>query len=190
MTTKERIRETLMKMLEEHNADDITVKMFCIDSGLSKQTLYNHYYSLLDAVDDAYKTDIENGLRNCNTYHNWVEGFRKILTILCSRKRAYLHIYNSSKREALIEMISNNGKALVEKGINDCAKDKKVIVSEKDIKFMLRFYMNVFMGIVKDFFDGRMTEDPGYLASRCDVMMRHHIRKTLDNIQAIEQGTF
>ena len=185
MTTKDKIKTTLMGMLDEHSADDISVKMFCAESGLSKQTLYNHYYNLLDAVEDAYRTDIDEGLRECNTYHNWVEGFKAILGTLYSSKKAYLHIYNSSKRDDLIRIIGGHGKTLIEQGIEDCARDKGMEVSPKDKKFMTRFYMNVFMGIVKDFLDGRMTEDPEYIASRCDAMMRHHIRTTLDNLQAI-----
>ncbi len=190
MDTTEKIKDTIMNMLTEHNADDISVKMFAMESGISRQTLYNHYYNLLDAVEDAYRTDLEKGLRGRDTYHNWVEGFRALLMTIYARKDAYLHIYNSSRREDLIQIIGNHGKALVEKGITDCARDKGMVVSDKDRKFMTRFYMNVFMGIIKDFLEGRMTEDPEYIASRCDAMMRHHIRTTLDNIRSIEQGTF
>ena len=55
---------------------------------------------------------------------------------------------------------------------------------------MLRFYMNVFMGIVGDYFKDRMKEDPAYIASRCDAMMRYHIRQTLANLADLEAGTF
>ena len=190
MTTKDKIKNALLNILEKHPADDVTVKMFCIESKLSKQTLYNHYYSLMDAVEDAYRTDLESGLKDCNTYLNWVEGFRKILELLYAKKNVYLHIYFSSRREDLINIIGKYGKALVEKGIADCAEDKKLIVSDKDRKFMTRFYMNVFMGIIVDFFESRMSDDPEYIASRCDAMMRHHIRTTLDNIEAIKSGSF
>ncbi len=190
MTTKDIIKNTLLNILEKYNADDVTVKMFCIESGFSKQTLYNHYYSLMDALDDSYKTDIEEGLKDCNTYLNWVEGFKKILELLYKKKSAYLHIYNSSRRNELLDIIGKYGKSLVEKGISDCASDKGMEVSDKDKKFMTRFYMNVFMGIVKDYFDSRMNENPEYIASRCDAMMRYHIRTTLDNLQSIENGTF
>ena len=190
MKTKEKIKDTLLRLLEEHPADDVTVKMFCIESGLSKQTLYNHYYSLMDALDDAYRTDLEEGLRGCNTYHNWVEGFKKILELLFAKRKIYLHIYNSSRQEEFMAIIARHGRILVEKGIDDCASDKGMRVSEKDKHFMVRFYMNVFMGNIKDFFDSRMEIEPGYLADMCDVMMRHHIRHTLDNLQAFKAGTF
>lgn len=55
---------------------------------------------------------------------------------------------------------------------------------------MLSFYMNVFMGIVVDYLDGRMSESPEYIASRCDAMMRSHIHTTLQNIDLIKKGQF
>jgi hypothetical protein len=182
MTTKEKIKNTILEILDKYNADDVTVKMFCLESGLSKQTLYNHYYNLMDAIDDSYKTDIEEGLKDCNTYLNWVEGFRRILMLLHDKKNAYLHIYNSSRKRELIGIIGFSGRDLVEKGIEDCAADMGITISEKDKKFMTRFYMNVFMGIIKDYLDGRMSEDPEYIAGMCDAMLGHHIRNTLDKI--------
>ena len=53
MTTKERIKTELLKLLDRYSADDLTLKLFCAESGISKQTLYNHYYCLMDAIEAA-----------------------------------------------------------------------------------------------------------------------------------------
>ena len=177
-------------MLEEYSADDLTVKMFCIESGLSKQTLYNHYYCLMDAVDDAYQSELKEAMGDSVVYTDWVAGFRKLLLHLHARKREYLHIYYSSRRDELIGMIARHGIGLIEQGIRDCARDKGYSVSDREMRFMRRFYMNVFMGIIKDYLDGRMEDDPEYLASMCDAMMRYHIQSTLANLAAMKKGEF
>lgn len=190
MTTKNLIKETLLRLLEDHSCDELTVKMVCKEAGISKQTLYNHYYSLIDALEEAYKSEFESALENCNTYGNWVEGFNSFLRYLHSTKKRILHIYFSSYRDELIRMIRKYGEILVKRGISDCSEDMRIEVDEKDSAFMLSFYMNVFMGIVVDYLDGRMSESPEYIASRCDAMMRSHIHTTLQNIDLIKKGQF
>lgn len=190
MTTKDRIKQELLKLLEKYSADDLTLKLFCAESGLSKQTLYNHYYCLMDALEDAYRSEFTERLRDCGHYLNWVEGFRTLLVILLDRRQVCLHLYRSSRGEDFMEIIRKYGVALLEKGIDDCARDRGFTVSDKDRTFMLRFYMYVFMGIIRDFIEGKLQEDPDYIAGRCDVMMRHHIRHSLQNLKDLEEGRF
>lgn len=188
MRTKDLIKDTLNRLLEEHSCDDLSVKMVCKEAGISKQTLYNHYYSLMDALEDSCKSEFSKALQNCSTYHNWVEGFKCFLCNLHERKCTIFHLYFSSRRDEFLKVISKYVEQLVKKGIEDCSRDIEVTCSEKDKRFMLNFYMYVFMGIVEDFIVDRMNESPEYIVSRCDAMMRYHIRTTLRNIQDMSKG--
>ena len=122
METKDQIKQTLLKLLEQYPADDVTVKMFCIESGLSKQTLYNHYGNLMDALEDAYRSDFAAWLAGYDTYHEWVEGFRRVLELLHDKRDVYLHVYHSSRREDLLSMIDKYGRVLVLRGIDDARR--------------------------------------------------------------------
>ena len=190
MTTKERLKNSLMGVLDRYPADSITVKLFCLESGLSKQTLYNHYYSLMDAFEDAYRCDLEQGLKGCDTYENWVQGFRQLLHVLKRHERAYIHIFHSSRKEDFLDIIAKYGEKLVLRGIEECSEDMGLPVSPRDREFMLLFYMSAFMGILEHYLEGGMSESTDYIAGRCDALMRHHIRGTLRNIKAIEEGEF
>lgn len=190
MTTKDVIKNTLLRLLENYSCDDLTVKMVCKEAGISRQTLYNHYYCLMDALEEAYKNDFEGTLENCDTYCNWLEGFRRFLEFLQDWRKTILHIYHSSHRNELMSIIRKYGELLVRKGIVDCATDIGIEVAEKDQEFMLRFYMNVFMGIVENYISDRMAESLEYIVSRCDAMMRYHIHSTLKNIDLLKKGEF
>lgn len=190
MDTKELIRNTLVRLLEDYSFDDLSVKMFCKEAGISKQTLYNHYYSILDALEDSYRIEFTRELEDCNTYDNWVEGFRRFLIFLRKKKKVILHLYFSSHRDELMNMIRKHGEYLILKGIEDCSEDIDVTVADNDRTFMLHFYMNVFMGVIRDYLDGRMSEDPDFIAGRCDALLRHHIRRSLRNIHDLEKGIF
>ncbi len=185
MNSKELIKSTLMSLLERYNGDDITVKMVCLEGNFSKPTLYNHYSCLMGALDDAYQSDFRKALINSDTYENWVEGFYNTLEFLKERRKIMIHLYRSSRREDLMNMIRRHGEALVLQGITECAEDKGFVVSEKDKAFMLDFYMSVFMGIVDKFIREGLVDDPRYIADMCNIMMHHHIRNTLRKLQTV-----
>lgn len=190
MTTKEKIKESLLKILERYPADEVTLKLFCADTGISKQTLYNHYRSLMGALEDAYRSEFKAHLADCDDYLKWVEEFRALLDMLKSKRNICLHLYFSSRQEDFVGMIEKYGATLIQRGIEDCSRDQNYEVSEKDKAFMLRFYMYIFMGIIKDFFENKMREDTAYIAKRCDAMLRFHIRNSLKNIRDQEKGAF
>ena len=75
MNTKEIIKETILDLLDEHSADEITVKLICMESGLSKQTLYNHYHNWMDANDEQTVT-AEKGWQYSGIV-NWSKGTEK-----------------------------------------------------------------------------------------------------------------
>ena len=45
--TQEIICKALEELLQSSSMDKITVRMVCEKAGLSRQALYNHYYSLI-----------------------------------------------------------------------------------------------------------------------------------------------
>jgi len=190
MTTDEKIKSILIKLLEEHPADEITVKMVCLESGLSRQTIYNHYYCLMDALEESYKSELLSSIAECNSYSDWVEGLRRALRFFFSRKKVALHLYNSSRKDDFMAIVKKHGETLIRKGIDECSRDEGIAVSEKDRLFMSDFYMYVFMGVVEKYFQDGMHENPDYICSRCDAMMRHHIRRTLRNLRDISLGAF
>ena len=88
MTAKQKIKETILDLLERYPADEITVKMISLESGYSKQTLYNNYYNCMDALSDAFEEEFFGSVGSCDTYLHWVEGFRRVLRFLHARRKA------------------------------------------------------------------------------------------------------
>ena len=54
--TKRIIMHSLMSILERKSMDEITVRMVCEKSGVSRQTFYNHYYCLMAVFEDIQMT--------------------------------------------------------------------------------------------------------------------------------------
>ena len=50
--TQEIICKALEELLQSSSMDKITVRMVCEKAGISRQALYNHYYSLIAVLED------------------------------------------------------------------------------------------------------------------------------------------
>ncbi|SFQ41275.1 transcriptional regulator, TetR family [Lachnospiraceae bacterium XBB1006] len=187
---KEVLRKAFLDVLEAYNMDDITVKMVVIESGVSKQTLYNHYGGLVDILEDIYKNEIFGAVIERYSYREWVEGFEKMLLYFQSRKKAFLHIYDSSYRREFLNMIRKHGVVLIQDGLDALSKERNLVLDKKDETFMMNYYLHVFLGIIELYFQSNMAEDPSYLTSRLDVMMRDHMKNSLDNIKKLYSGEF
>lgn len=190
METKELIKATITRLLEEHSADEITVKMVCLESGISKQTLYNHYYCVMDAAEDAFRDLFSQFCSGCGDSFSMAEVVRCALQMLSSKRRIAMHLYNSSHRSEFIAMVRNSGSELISDMIDKCASEAGIEISFRDREFMLDFYMYIFMGITENFFRGRMRADPCAIAEKCDAMTRGHMLHSLKNMRDLERGEF
>lgn len=185
--TRKAICNALESQLKNHTLDRITVSMVCSEAGISRQTLYNHYYSLVDVLHDLLIEKLNDAVAGNNTYLTWERGFESVLTCLERNRELIQHVYRSSYRGDLLSMIECFGSGLIERGIADCAKDMQLDVSAQDQAFMLRLYLSAFMGVIDYWLSQDMQLSPAYLTSRCNAMMALSIRGTIQRLDSMSQ---
>lgn len=185
--TRKAICNALESQLENHTLDRITVSMVCSEAGISRQTLYNHYYSLVDVLHDLLIEKLNDAVAGNNTYLTWERGFESVLTCLERNRELIQHVYRSCYRGDLLSMIECFGSGLIERGIADCAKDMQIDVSAQDQAFMLRLYLSAFMGVIDYWLSQDMQLSPAYLTSRCNAMMALSIRGTIQRLDSMSQ---
>jgi len=183
--TRKAICAALENQLKERSLDRITVSMVCAEAGVSRQTLYNHYYSLIDVLKDLLIEKLSLVVADNNTYLTWERGFESVLICLEQNRELIRHVYRSSYRDDLLSMIEQFGGSLIDRGIADCAKDMQINVDSQDQEFMLRLYLSAFMGVIDYWLSQDMQSSPAYLTSRCNAMMALSIRGTLQRLDAI-----
>lgn len=186
--TRKAICDALETQLEQHSMDRITVSMVCSEAGISRQTLYNHYYSLIDVLNDLLIGKMKTAVADHDTYLTWERGFESILTCLEQNRELIQHVYRSASRTELLSMIERFGGSLIDRGIADCAKDMRIEVDAEDQAFMLRLYLSAFMGIIDYWFSQDMQLSPAYLTSRCNAMMALSIRGTIKRLKEMRHS--
>lgn len=180
--TKRAICDALFVLLQENGMDSITVRMVCDHAGISRQALYNHYYSLLDVLNEELTRRLDRAIGEDDTYLTWHLGFEHILGCLRENRVLILHVYRSSCRGELLSMIERYGGRLISRGIDDCCRDLAADISAEDRAFMLRLYQSAFMGVIDYWLSQDMKPSPAYITSRCNAMMALSIQGTIHRL--------
>lgn len=182
MSTKEKIKGTLVKLLEEFNADNLTVKMLLMEAQISKQTLYNNYYGIHEIVEEVITEYIGTAAARFRANYSWASAIQELLQELMLHKDVLVHLYFSKYRREMLLMIYRSLEPVVKEEVEDTAAIQGVVLSDRDIRFIVTFYMDILIGTAGRFIHRRMTDDPEYLAGRYGAMLTDNLPNSVVKI--------
>ena len=185
--TQEIICKALEELLQSSSMDKITVRMVCEKAGISRQALYNHYYSLIAVLEDMNTRQMKQALGEQNVNLTWESGFERILSCMREHKVMLLHVYRSKSRNELLGIFERYGSTVVSHAIAQCASDMAINVSDQDLVYIMRMYVYVFIGVINRWMEYDMHLTPAYIASRCNAVMALSIRNALQRLSDCEE---
>lgn len=185
--TQEIICKALEELLQSSSMDKITVRMVCEKAGISRQALYNHYYSLIAVLEDMITRQMKQALGEQNANLTWESGFERILSCMREHKMMLLHVYRSKSRNELLGIFERYGSTVVSHAIAQCASDMAINVSDQDLVYIMRMYVYVFIGVINRWMEYDMHLTPAYIASRCNAVMALAIRNALQRLSDCEE---
>ena len=185
--TQEIICKALEELLQSSSMDKITVRMVCEKAGISRQALYNHYYSLIAVLEDMITRQMKQALGEQNVNLTWESGFERILSCVREHKVMLLHVYRSKSRNELLGIFERYGSTVVSHAIAQCASDMAINVSDQDLVYIMRMYVYVFIGVINRWMEYDMHLTPAYIASRCNAVMALSIRNALQRLSDCEE---
>ena len=185
--TQEIICKALEELLQSSSMDKITVRIVCEKAGISRQALYNHYYSLIAVLEDMITRQMKQALGEQNVNLTWESGFERILSCMREHKVMLLHVYRSKSRNELLGIFERYGSTVVSHAIAQCASDMAINVSDQDLVYIMRMYVHVFIGVINRWMEYDMHLTPAYIASRCNAVMALSIRNALQRLSDCEE---
>lgn len=188
MVIRDKIKETILRLLDEYSADDLSVKLLCMEAGISKQTLYNNFYGIVEVIEELVTEMIHDAVGDYLSDVSWYNGIKKILNSLYARKERILHLYNSKYRESLIRTIYENVRPVFNDGIDIHVRLSGIVPSERDRELLIDFYMDIYMGAVTRFIRNEMEEDIEYIAEMYNCLLEQHTSYALKNIAGKESN--
>ena len=134
--TRTVIMQGFVRMLERMPFDKITVSALTKECGISHNTFYYHYRDLPALIEEIFIDEADEIIRQFPGISSIEECLEAVVNTALSRKRAVLHLYQSSGREVYEQSLWRVCEHVVTAFIRSALPD----LNENDRAILIRFY--------------------------------------------------
>ena len=176
--TKRALEVSLKKLLLQKPLNKITISDITEDCGISRMTFYYHFKDIYDLVEWACVEDAARALEGKKTYDTWQEGFLNIFQAVLDNKPFIMNVYRTVSRERIEQYLN----PLIHNLLLGVVEEKSVglTVSEADKNFIATFYEYALIGIMLEWINGNMKEDPAAIVERASKVLHGNVVRALD----------
>ncbi len=179
--TKKALATSLKKLLSKKELSKITISNITDDCGVNRQTFYYHFKDVYDLLEWIYLNEVIQSMDGKDTYNNWQQGFLSIFKYILENKEFVKNTYNSISRDYFLRFIYTQTAILLMNVIDEQAKD--INVSDEDKKFIANFYKYAFVGIIQDWIEDGMKEEPENIINKLNHIIEGNLEKALENLK-------
>lgn len=166
--TKQAIRASFLKLVNERPLSRITVKDITDDCGINRNSFYYHYQDIPTLIQELFTEEIERIIRE----HPSIDSLEECISIACAfgaeNRRAILHIYNSVNRDIFEQYLWQACEQTVAVYFHTVFPDAHL--SERDRYVLLQYYSCTAFGAVSSWLNSGMRRDlDGIVRRICEI---------------------
>jgi probable dihydroxyacetone kinase regulator len=176
--TKKALAASLKKLLSRKPLEKITVVDIVEDCGVNRQTFYYHFKDIYDLVEWIFLSEATRVVGGKKTYADWQQGYRQIFDYVLENKSLIRNAYHSINHEHLVAYLYRITYDLLIGVVNEKAADMRV--REEDKAFIADFYKYGFVGLILEWIENGMKEDPEAIVGRLNILIEGDIAKALE----------
>ena len=184
MKTKKALAESLKNLLLQKPLNKITISDIADDCGINRMTFYYHFKDIYDLVEWTCAEEAAQAMEGKKTYDTWQEGFLNIFSAVQANKPLIMNVYRCVSRERIEQYLNPLICSLILGVVEE--KSAEIPVSEADKRFIANFYEYAFIGVMLEWIDNNMREEPFVLVERTSRVMHGSILRALDAFRAGE----
>ena len=184
MKTKKALAESLKNLLLQKPLNKITISDITDDCAINRMTFYYHFKDIYDLVEWTCAEEAAQAMEGKKTYDTWQEGFLNIFSAVQSNKPLIMNVYRCVSRERIEQYLNPLIHALILGVVEE--KSAEMPVSEADKRFIANFYEYAFIGVMLEWIDNNMREEPFVLVERTSRVMHGSILRALGAFRAGE----
>ncbi|MGG4394433.1 dihydroxyacetone kinase transcriptional activator DhaS [Paenibacillus thiaminolyticus] len=177
LITKKALATSLKELMNDHPFNKITVKHIVDRCGLNRQTFYYHFQDIYDLLGWVYHSEAVESIAHYRSYSTWTQGLRKIFLYIENNKAFCLNTLNSLARNHLDHYLYSVTLGLMIDVVNEVSD--KMEVREEDKKFIANFYALAFTGLVIQWMENGMTENPDRMIQKLNELLEGNFSKAL-----------
>lgn len=184
MKTKKALAESLKSLLLQKPLNKITISDIAEDCDINRMTFYYHFKDIYDLAEWTCAEEAAQAMEGKKTYDTWQEGFLNVFTAVQANKPLIMNVYRSVSRERIEQYLNPLIRSLILSVIDE--KAAEMPVSEADKRFIANFYEYAFIGVMLEWIDDNMREEPTVIVERTSRVVHGNILRALDAFRAGE----
>lgn len=146
--TKDAIKQSFIKLLNERPMKQITVRDIVEDCGINRNSFYYHFADIPTLLEEIIVDDARAIISAHPDVNSIEECLRAVLQFAVQNKRAIMHIYNSVNRSMYEQYLWQVCDEIVQAYAKQLLKGNPV--SDSDRRLFVNFYRCVCFGLVTD----------------------------------------
>lgn len=176
--TKRALGASLKNMLLQKPLNKITINDIAEDCGISRMTFYYHFKDIYDLVEWVCVEDARQALAGKKTYDTWQEGFQNIFYAVQENKPFIMNVYRSVSRRQTEQYLN----PLIHSLLLDVVEEKAagLSISPESKQFIASFYEYAFIGVMLEWIDGNMKEDPAEIVANVSKVVQGNLVRALN----------
>ena len=178
--TKQLIKNVLIDLCQTQSFRKISVQKIANEAKINRQTFYYHFKDIYDLVEWTYSSEAAKALAGQKTYDTWQQGFLQIFQYILANKNFVKNTYHSISREHLERYLYSETYQLLIGVVEEKARDMEV--REEDKSFIAHFYKYAFVGIVLQWIEAGMRENPATIVDRISMLIIGDISGALEKL--------
>ena len=155
--TKQAIRESFLRLLDEYPLRDITVKMIVETCGINRKSFYYHYQDIPALLEEIVMEGMDEAMAEYRSYHSLEECLDSILHQLLEKKKPMWNIYRSVNRDVFETALMQVCGYLSRLYIDEITQSHPI--SDANRVLIIGFYRGESFGLIMDWMMRGMPDD-------------------------------
>jgi AcrR family transcriptional regulator len=156
--TKNAIKQSLIKLLNENQSGRITVKDIVDDCGINRNSFYYHYSDIPTLIEEIIKEETDRVIAEHRSLDSLEDCFDIAADFVDANRHAALYLYRSTNRDIFEHYLMDVCTYVVESYVTTVFDDTPL--DESDRALLVRYYRCLCFGFILDWLDSGMKDEP------------------------------
>lgn len=150
--TKQAIRRSFLKLLNDKPLAQITVREIVEDCGVNRNTFYYHYQDIPRLLESIIDEEAERIIREYSSISSIEDCLNAVIGFALENRTAVMHIYHSTNRDSYEQYLWKTCEHVVSIYIDGILSSRKVTANDRQlmIDYMKCVCFGLIMGWLKE----------------------------------------
>lgn len=176
--TKHALEDSLKTLLLRKPFNKITIGDLTKECGINRMTFYYHFTDMQHLLSWIILDEVHQLPLDTNIYP---EGFIRLLYKMKEDEIYIMNVFHSLHQEEFQSYLSPMIQGILKMKIEEEADN--MIIKESDKEFIARFYSYCIVGLLLDWLNDNMREDPEILFDKMNEIMDGCIKRALKRFE-------